>query len=262
MPASRRVFTPWYTGQADNPEARHRERACMDPTPHTPFEPGWWSFDLGRYRPCDGTYCLFPYESLPPIPAPDETLSWLAPLGAPIDRQMEVHRNPPAARGKLEPIVTAAAELGLTLPDAFVRLMAAPDLQDRIPSCTACTFELGDRIIPCPGSAGGYIVRFLRDQQDCVMWYLYLTPAGEHCVLAFPGDLESFVDAAAAGQAVDLAAVIRHIWVCAPSFAAFIYRFWLENTIWFKLGGDEKAPLTAAERRYLEHYEQKPRAGS
>lgn len=54
----------------------------MDQMPRTPFELGWWSFDLGSYRPCGGTYCLFPYESLPLIVEPDETLGWLAPLGA------------------------------------------------------------------------------------------------------------------------------------------------------------------------------------
>lgn len=226
----------------------------MDQMSYAPFERGWWSFDLGRYRPCDGTYCLFPYESLPPITEPDETLSWLEPLGETIDQRMEVYRNPRAARGKLGELVRAAGTLGLSLPDAFLRLMISGELQDRIPSCTACTFQLGDRILRCPGSSEGYIVSFLHDQQDCVIWYLYLTRAGEHCVLAFPGDLESFVDAAAEGQEVDMQAVVGAIRVCAPTFAAFIYRFWLENDIWFKLSGDDKTPLTDAERQYVGHY--------
>jgi hypothetical protein len=226
----------------------------MDQMPRTPFEPGWWSFDLGSYRPCDGTYCLFPYESLPPTAEPDETLSWLAPLGGALDQRMEIYRNPVGERGKLGGIVRAADTLGLALPDAFLRLMISTELQDHIPSCTACTFQLGDRILPCPGSPEGYIVRFLRDQQDCVMWYLYLTRAGDHRVLAFPGNLEAFVDAAAQGHDEDMPAVVRAIRVCAPSFAAFIYRFWLENTIWFKLSGDDTRPLTEVERRYVEHY--------
>jgi hypothetical protein len=228
----------------------------MDEMPHTPFERGWWSIDLRGYRPCDGTYCLFPYESLPPIAVPDESFSWLEPLGASMDQRMEIYRNPPGARGKLDEIVSAASTLGLTLPDAFLRLMASTELQDRIPSCTACTFQLGDQILPCPGSPDGYILSFLHDQQDCVIWYLYLTPAGEHCVLAFPGDLASFADATEEGDGdeVDMQAVIRAIRVCAPSFAAFVYRFWLENVIWFKLSGDDKTPLTAAEREYVGHY--------
>ena len=30
------------------------------------FPWGWWSFDLGKYRACDGTYALYKYDSLPP----------------------------------------------------------------------------------------------------------------------------------------------------------------------------------------------------
>lgn len=232
----------------------------MNQAPHIPFASGWWSFDLGTYRPCDSTYCLFSSADLPPLPWPlDTTLSWLPPLGEALDRQMAVYRNEPAARGRVDEIAAAAARLGLKLPSAFVRFMGAPELQDRIPSCTACTFKLGDQIVACPGVEGAYVISFLRDQQDCVIWYLYLTPAGDHFVLAFPGDLESFIEEApaAAGEKVDMAEVSHHIVVCAPSFAAFLYRFWLENTIWFKLNGDDQAPLTAEERRYLEHYRQR-----
>jgi hypothetical protein len=33
---------------------------------------------------------------------------------------------------------------------------------------------------------------------------------------------------------------------------AFLYRFWLENTIWFNL--DLRKPLTEEQQRYLSHY--------
>ncbi|HLJ81338.1 MAG TPA: hypothetical protein VKT52_07635, partial [Ktedonobacterales bacterium] len=64
----------------------------------------------------------------------------------------------------------------------------------------------------------------------------------------------------------DREAAIREIRVCAPSFATFIYRFWLENTVAFKLpsyGGSplDDTPLTDVERRYLEHYEQQNTSG-
>lgn len=38
---------------------------------HSPFASAWWSFDLGEYRPCDGTYRIYPYDSVPPL---DEAL--------------------------------------------------------------------------------------------------------------------------------------------------------------------------------------------
>ena len=34
-----------------------------------------------------------------------------------------------------------------------------------------------------------------------------------------------------------------------------VNRFWLENTIWFKLSSDDQSSLTGAERRYVEYYE-------
>jgi hypothetical protein len=228
----------------------------MESLSGAPFSAGWWSFELGTYRPCSGTYELYPYESLPPLAEPDESLSWLAPLSDTVDGQMAVHRNPPEERGALDAIAAEARELGFSLPPSFTRLMASPALQDRIPSCTACYFELGTHLVPCPGSDGAYIVSFLSDQQDCVLWYLYLTPGSAHRVLAFPGDMAMYVDEARAGQEVTMADIADAIRVCAPSFASFIYRFWLENTIWFKLNASDAAPFTPAEQAYLDHYTQ------
>jgi len=224
----------------------------------TPFKSGWWSFDLGKYRPCDGTYCFYPFESLPPLPEPDETLGWLGPLDDATDRMMGVHRNAPEARGRVGEIAAQARARGLALPESFIRLMGAPALQDRIPSCTACTFALPEQIVRCPASEDGYIVRFLNDQQDVLLWYLYLTPAGEHCVLVSPIGLDDI-----AAEMPDAAlteewrrSILANTVVCAPSFAAFIHRFWLENVLWFKLNeGEGDGGLTDEERRYLAHYE-------
>ena len=53
----------------------------------------------------------------------------------PLPRQMEIHRNAPEERGKLDEIAAAAGKVGLTLPEAFTRLMGSSELQDRIPTC-------------------------------------------------------------------------------------------------------------------------------
>lgn len=229
--------------------------------PNTPFTTGWWSFDLGEYRPCDGTYCFSPYESLPPI---DEThltgsLDWLGPLEDEAAEMMEVHHASDEALGRLKSdvvkIAAEAQQLGLTLPAAFLRLMGSRELQDRIPSCTACYFALADKILPCPGSEDSYIIRFLNDQQDVLMWYLYLTPQGEACVLVSPILLDEFAGAEHASNLTEewRKAILANTRVCAPSFEAFLYRFWLENTIWFSLNGE--GALTEAQRRYLAHYQ-------
>ena len=221
-----------------------------------PFSSGWWSFDLGQYRPCNGTYCFYPYDSLPPIRELNGTLQWLSPLDPQTDEHMQLYRVSPEERGNLTQIEEEATKLGLRLPKAFVRLMGSAELQDNIPSCTACTFDLSAHIMPCIGDAHGYIIRFLRDQQDVLLWYLYLTPQGDESVLVSPYE---FGDGAEENPN-DLPdderkAVVAHTWICAPTFEAFVYRFWLENVLWFKLNesaGDNR--FTDEQQRYLDHY--------
>jgi hypothetical protein len=231
------------------------------PTNLTPFRYGWWSFDLGRYRPCDGTYCFYEYASIPPIPEAQFTgkLDWLGPLKPDIDALMQAYRNAagtvPGANPGLQKILTSAQELGLTLPDAYLRLMAVPELQDRIPSCTACEFRMAKEIVPCPTSEDGYIIPFLNDQQDVLLWSLYLTPKGEECVLVSYYALEEIQ---LAEQDPDKAekwreAIRNHTYVCAPSFEAFLYRFWLENVLWFSVNEGE-GTLTDEQQHYLAHY--------
>jgi hypothetical protein len=219
----------------------------------SPFPWAWWAFDLGSARGCDGTYCYYPYESIPPLPPVDESLDWLEPLDARTDAQMTIHRNPPEARGAVVTIAESAARLGLTLPESFVRLMSDSDLQDRIPSCTACFFKLSDDILSFPGSEGGYVVRFYNDQQDVLLWYLYLTPQGAQYVLVTPIELEDFAGKTLSDD--ERQGIAHNTWICAPTFAEFIYRWWLENSIWFKVSESDKADtLTADERHYLAHY--------
>src|SRR5687767_12630394 len=129
----------------------------------SPFEQGWWSFDLGEYRPCNSTYAPYPYDSLPPL---DEALftgefGWLAPSG----RAGRPARNMTA-------LAEAAAKLGVQLPAALVRFMSDPGLRYAVPSCTACEWDASPEPIPCRVVPGAFTVRFLRDQQDCLFWYL------------------------------------------------------------------------------------------
>jgi hypothetical protein len=226
-----------------------------------PFEPGWWSFDLGEYRACDGTYCFFEYDSVPPI---DESqfngsLAWLEPLNDETAGVMEVHHESDEALGRLKgdvaKIAAQAEQLGLKLPEAFLRLMNSRDLQDRIPSCTACYFSMSDEILPCPGTEGGYFIRFLNDQQDVLLWYLYLTPQGNESVLVSPILLDDFAGPDHADKLTDdwRKAILTHTRVCGASFESFVYRFWLENTLWFNVNEGE-GTRTEAQQRYLAHY--------
>jgi hypothetical protein len=227
----------------------------------TPFQSGWYSFELPKYRPGRHTYELYPYASLPPLPEEKLTgkLQWLIPLDKDLDEDMQLYRLPSEERtsmiGTLKEMVSSAKQLGLSLPDIFLQLMSSTDLQDRIPSCTACYFDLSEKIVPCHGSKDGYIIRFLNDQQWCLTWYLYITPKGEHCTLVSPIWLDGLVlDSEYANNitAEEQREIPRNIYVCSPSFEAFIYRFWLENSCWFNL--IEQKPLTAEQQQYLSYY--------
>ena len=233
------------------------------------FQEGWWSFDLGKYRGCDGTYCYYESNTLPPLDkAADwlESLAWLPKLDAARDNQMQLYRNEHNKRGNLEAIKADVerlnmdfnGEVGVRLPPPFVTLMGDPDLQNQIPSCTACTFGLSPSVMKYPGAQGGSIVRFLTDQQDVLIWYLHLAADGTDRVLVTPIPMEEMVGKANNGTLTEdeRQAIQRNTWKCGDSFASFIYRWWLENTLWFKVSeSNDESKLTEDERKYCQYYE-------
>jgi hypothetical protein len=123
-----------------------------------------------------------------------------------------------------------AERLGLSIPASFVKFMTDPELFGSVPSCTACYYDLGSRLLSVPAQAGPErLLRFMNDQQACCLWYLLLEPGGGHRVaLAWPRWREG-----ASGEALEDCANPEDVCVCAPSFEEFIKRFWIENTIWF-----------------------------
>lgn len=219
------------------------------------FPAGWYAPQLRGYRPHAHeftTYSLYPYASLPPLEEPSDDFAWLTPLSQRMDHLMRHYRNPVEERGEVAQTVAQAEELGLTLPAPFTRLMGSPALQDQIPSPTACYFEFADRPFACPGAEGVTLLRFLHDQQEALHWYLALSPeAGERVVAGTPYLEDALAWEADDPRQTEALATMR---VCAPSFLAFIYRYWLEGTIWFKLMERDPTPLTDEERRYLAHY--------
>jgi hypothetical protein len=146
-------------------------------------------------------------------------------------------------------------------------MMTSSERLDRIPEYAGSWFPPAEHIVPCLGSADGSLIQFLSDQQYVVVWFLYLTPRGEELVI---GSVEGNIDAAqweelhdgAGPNAEQMEEVIADAAICAPSFEAFIYRFWLESTLYSKLHGFDDRPLTDAERRYLAHYEPAPGASA
>jgi hypothetical protein len=218
----------------------------------TPFATGWYSFDLGKYRPCDSTYCFYDYNTIPPLDMSQfqGKFDWLTPLAGGNPGALAAPTPDTPILKKLAKLEAAAQKLNLTLPASFLTFMQNTIWQAGIPSCTACYFDLSEAPIPDPLHEKHYTIRFLNDQQDVLLWYLYLKPDSDSCVLVSPIPMEEIE-----AEKIPKEAVKAHTFYCAETFESFIYRFCIENVIWFSF--EEGNSLTEAQKAYLAHY-QKP----
>ncbi len=136
------------------------------------FDSAWCATDLGAYRPCRYTYEYYPYESLPPVDSTGFTgvFQWLGGTGEPVPERVTA----------LDRLAENLAAEGLTLPRDFATFQADSTLHSSLDevSVTGCWTAVSEPL-PSPVEPGAFLVRFLRDQQDCVIWYLYLRPSGE-----------------------------------------------------------------------------------
>jgi hypothetical protein len=221
-------------------------------TSTTGFDAAWCATGLGAYRDCRYTYECYPYDSLPPLDSTRYTgaFEWLGGTGEPVPEQV----------ARMEALAARLAAEGIVLPRDFVAFHTSGKVRyalDEV-SVTCCWTDISEPL-PSPVEPGAVLVRFLRDQQDCVIWYLYLRPSGEAFVVHSYVDYEFAYEARREGEASDCdlddveeqrAAIL---W-CAPSFEEFAHRFWMENRLWFAIRDDELSGLDAELRRYVEHY--------
>ncbi|HZM26871.1 MAG TPA: hypothetical protein VFB89_05915 [Gemmatimonadales bacterium] len=210
-----------------------------------PLPKGWFGTDLGPFRASSGTYELYPADSTASRLEFDGTFGWL----------------PTRREAGIEYMVPVSAETALAvskapgLPPSFVSFMRRPDLTGAIPTCTSCHWNLVESAIPSPLDDGARLLGFMNDQQDVLLWYLYLEPDGGHRVVC--GSIPYHDVTVESGRAAaDLVEV-------APNFEAFIYRFWVENLAWYELNefGRADTELTAAVREYLARYPTAPGSG-
>ena len=179
------------------------------------LECAWWGTDLGKYRASEGTYERYPSDSVPPAPKLDGTFSFLAGTGT--------------------AVVT------------FEQFMANDDLQEQVPSCTACEWDLGAPV-PSRLREAKETVRFYRDQQDCLFWYVLRGGEKDGAVVCSPIPFDD------AKLDVDEPTVYAHTVLVADSFEEFVWRCWMENVLWDKLNSTSPQ-LDAAEQRYVAHYQ-------
>ncbi|HKY49618.1 MAG TPA: hypothetical protein VJP45_00025 [Candidatus Limnocylindria bacterium] len=217
----------------------------------------WWSTDLPGYREHPrpfATYSAFSYVDLPPIRRPlDPDLRWLLeqPRVARSLAEIEEGDAVPERRATAAELDALLAETAVQIPPSFRTFIADPEPRTRVRSATLCYLDLGQFVVEVAG--GGRMVHFLSDQQWVLHWLLYVGADGSEAVvvsetpLGFEADDQRF---ARFDPAIDAATV------CSETFSEFLYRFWVDNEIYFRGGqiAHGEPPLTDEQRRYAEHF--------
>lgn len=212
------------------------------PTSKYPFPLGWYSIGYGDHWNIMVTYGFLPFHLLPPIDPKilKGEFQWLPELTGEWEKFVMMGDF----GTNFSPICMSAKNLGIELPVSFLNFMGSPCYQDRMISNTNCYFELSEKIVKSPGSDGGHFIRFMNDEQDAMLWYLYIDKEGNHSVATTRYVLDSFY---LYGTAIEK--ILEDIVICAPSFEEFIYRFWIENRIWHS--SNFKLPMSKEEEDYL-----------
>jgi hypothetical protein len=220
-----------------------------------PFRGTWCASDLGTYRPCQYTYERYPIDSIPPVDAAAFTgdYAWFGDTG-------DVLPDRTAEMGRLN---SQLAPDGLYLPPDFVALQTRSHLYLSLDeaSGTGCWTNLSTAL-QSPLEPVARMVRFFRDQQDCVMWYLYLRPGGESFVVHSYRDIEYEAEVRASGDLEEIEDLPDYdndpdyeIFWCAPTVEVFSYRLQTESQIQRALWeGKSLDDLEPRQRTYLAHY--------
>ena len=203
------------------------------------LEERWYGVSLVGYREHGQTYAGAALA--PEIAAElDGTLDWLRaypPLAEMRDERSEIDQH-------LERLLAEVGRRGFSVPPLFSEFMRSQDLRDRVCSCTYCYWDCAETLVAVP-PLDGVLLRFLNDQQWCMLWYLHLRPDGSHQVLvtAYPFDVEDEL------LGPEERATERVLCLCARSFEEFLYRFAIENSCWYSIrNGVTPIPR---EQRYL-----------
>lgn len=217
----------------------------------------WLSIGLPGFK-WESTYQGYRLEDMPRVPIPlDDELNWLRLHGEVHPGDGLDHLDEHAKPLPPEMVLDFAAEAGISLPVSFKRFMGSLELQSLVRSCTDCYLDPGERVVETVGEIPGHLLHFLSDSQSCAHWYVHVHSSGRSAVLESP-DLYCYriensdwmLNPACRLEQIDLTKL--EFSFCASSFAEFLFRFWIENEIWYAVHNDEnRRSLNDIEAAYL-----------
>jgi len=154
----------------------------------------------------------------------------------------------PATRAQLTTLIDGKT---IELSPAFRTFISEPEPRLRVRSATACYLDLAE--FPVEVVGGGSLIHFLSDQQWVLHWLVYIGADESEAVVVTETPLGFEVDQHRFDR---FDPTSDDATICAESFSEFLYRFWIENEIYFRSlrNARERSPLTEEQRRYAEHY--------
>jgi hypothetical protein len=199
---------------------------------------GWYTSGLPGAECRRQTYCLRSIEQLPTIRADlVGDFRWLPLVLRPLDWSISAATDPPG-NGRF--LARARAE-AIDIPASLVALVASPRRLWGLRSGTGCWWSLDEDSVQSLPASGSGAIRFLTDQQGALFWYVLLDGTPDPPIIVSHQDFSD--DETWEPSPVD------HVYACAPSLEAFLYRSWMEDEIRFRT--TEKEALTPEQLDYL-----------
>jgi hypothetical protein len=191
------------------------------------------------------TYVAYSTDALPCPPRDIAGLEWLKQA----QRHPEDYMATAFESAVRDPSRDAVTEMlgDLTSLPADVLVFIEDGLRDRLRSTTDSYFDLGDSVVSVDG---GRLLHLISDSQWVFHWLLYLGDEGDSAVVgtSFPAGFDLDLDEVTFWQAANWGYV-----VVADSFAEFIWRWWMDNEVFYRVEV-EGSPLNGAEQSYTEQY--------
>lgn len=194
------------------------------------------------------TYVGYANDQVPPTPVDVADLAWLERASRhPMDFMASAFED--AVRDISAQGVTDLAGNHTTLPEDLARFLQDGGLRDRLRSATNSYFDLGDAAVAVDG---GRLVHLISDSQWVFHWLLYLGEDGSSAIVgtSFPAGFD--LDADDYEEATWLHEDRRYVLV-ADSFAEFIWRWWMDNEVFYRAVVG-KASLTTEQKAYVAQY--------